>query len=192
MTQNLQVVYAFLILSFFIHAPARAAAVQSPFPLFIFEKNENPQNILVTHADLDGNCRFQGRLFDFYWLIDGVIPKSAHSLIKSGIRRRLDLVAQTERHLKMEVRGLVEFDRKVESASLEFFAEPKGESCEVHTIAHLKLIDQEMESIRLSRVFSESVKTWKPPFRKIESVTLTGVNVADGTPVVRIIKKTKI
>lgn len=172
-----------------VSTPARA--FENPFHLFVFEKNENPQNILVTHADLDGDCRFQGKLFDFFWLIDGVIPKNAHSLIKSGIRKRLDVVSQAERHLKLEVRGLAEFDRNVESASLEFFAESKGASCEVHTVAHLKLVDQEVESIRLSRVFSEAVKTWKPPFRKIESVTLTGVNLADGTPVVRTIRKSK-
>lgn len=160
------------------------------YPVFIFEKNENPQNILVTYVKLNRDCRFEsdpesGRpVFDFYWLMDRKRYKPVHPMIKSGIRQRLEFVSQSEdsKSFTLRLSELNQIDPSLKSTDVVIRTLKKGSKCLVEGVVGL---GSPQEKMRLESIYSESKKTIFPPFRKVESVTLTGFTLAGGEKITR-------
>jgi hypothetical protein len=167
------------------------AEVGAHFPIFIVEKNENPQNILVAYTKLDANCdvvKLGGQpLLDYYWMMDRVKYKPVHPLIKSGIRDRLKVastVSKDARAFAIQITDLNELKQDLGVATLEVLASKKDAGCLV--AASMKLGPSDGGKIlTLQSLYTESSKTLLPPFRKVKSVTLSGVDLATSQPVKR-------
>lgn len=163
------------------------------YPVFIFEKNENPQNVLVTYVKLNENCQFEVRsdegkkpFFDFYWLMDRERYKPVHKLIKSGIRERLQFVSKSDdlKRFTLRLNDLSELNQNLEATDITISAQKEGNHCVVKGVANVGT-SKERERILLESIYSESKKTLMPPFRKVESITLKGVALDDNQKVER-------
>ncbi|HVK60105.1 MAG TPA: hypothetical protein VM432_01095 [Bdellovibrionales bacterium] len=188
-----------LLISIFLSGAAATGAVRtensvagSHYPLFRFEKSENPQNVIIPYTRLDSWCRFQEsdplKTVDFYWLNNGQTPKDAHRLIKSGIRKRLETKDESSSSVSFKIkRGK---DVKTDSlAALEFTLEASKESgtCEVITTARLGQGKND-DLIYVEKVKAETKRTMLPPFRKLLSLTIEGKSVKDGQHIKRVFK----
>ncbi len=161
------------------------------YKLFTFEKNENPQNILVVYTKLDKDCHFQTPtnssqpFLDYYWLMNRQTFKPVHSLIKSGIQQRLQLTVpadfkKNKNSFAVKVNDLKKLNTDLKDISLNISSGKKGEDCDVAVKMKMDASHPEQE-FQISRIYSESKKTLIPPFRKLTSLTLEGVNLKDGT-----------
>lgn len=182
-----------------------AAEVGPHQPVLIFEKNENPQNILVVYTKLNEDCRFIADpsepslpVFDFYWLMDRTRYKPVHPLIKSGIHDHLRLetppVLRPAKNddkkvpvwdsLSARIQILDELKHDLEEPRVTVKAVKREGACTVQALMKLGPSDQN-RTIALESIYSESRKVLWPPFRQVVSVTLTGTDVASGEKVKR-------
>jgi hypothetical protein len=168
-------------------------------PIFTFEKNENPQNIMVVYTELDKDCHFiadkdgQGQpLLDYYWLMDGKSYKPVHPMIKSGMKKRMELEANGKAQSKsadgsflVRINDLKELKTDLKDFSVQVKAERnKSQACDVEALVKLGPSDHE-RVLRLQTIASKAEKTALPPFRKLESITLIGKDVKTGELVKR-------
>lgn len=96
---------AALLLAFVSRASAgpaisSIAEIGPHYKVVTIEKSVHPQNKLVAYTLLDEQCRIRRDpkqpdrpAFDFYWLMDGTRYKRVNPVLKSGIRRRLQIGA---------------------------------------------------------------------------------------------------
>jgi hypothetical protein len=161
------------------------------YPILSFEKNENPQNIMVIYAKTDKNCHFvpaQGKsILDFYWLMNRKDFKPVHPLIKSGIRRQLEIeeVGQDEGEtFYIRINDLKRLKSDLPDTRIKVQARHTDQGCKVETLFTLGESDH-ARVLRLTAIAVESAKTFFPPFRKVVSVTLEGHDVASGAAVKR-------
>lgn len=165
------------------------------FPIFIVEKSENPQNILVAYTKLSANCEIEADsddklkpLLDFYWLMDRRDYKRVHPLIKSGIRGRLELIANTSkqpRSFSIRMNDLSELKQDLTTAVLDVVSEAqKDGSCRVDASLKLGPSDRS-KTVKLSSIYTESTTSIWPPFRRVVAVTLNGVDNHNGEKIVR-------
>lgn len=162
--------------------------VGSHYRLFTVEKNENPGNILVLYTKLDGNCNIQNEskspVFDMYWLMNRATYKPTHSLIKKGVRERLQLVPSNAQTFYVKVNDLKEVNSDLSDPRLIVEADKLKGQCKVRSLLTLGPSNK-YAKIQLSSIYTEAVKTVVPPFRKLVSVTLNGVDVNTGAKVSR-------
>jgi hypothetical protein len=151
------------------------------YPIFIFEKNENPENIMVVYSKLDENCQFQAEkakpdapesLLHYYWLMDGKNYKPVHPMILSGIEKRLE-VKGSAHAFTVELTDLKEVKNDLPDALFKVKADKSGKTCQVQALITLGPSEKN-RVLKVSRIKTESKKTFAPPFRKLESVTLIG------------------
>lgn len=164
------------------------------YPIFIVEKNENPQNILVAYTKLDSQCHVatdgaaSKPFVDYYWLMDRERYKPVHRLIKSGIRERLELrdFAETsQRVFDVRVADLKELKQDLGDAIVSVVARPtRSGECEVEAYVKLGPSDGS-RTIRLESIYTEAHKTFWPPFRKVDAVTLKGADALSKKTVTR-------
>lgn len=176
-----------------------AGAIEAVGPhhrILRFEKNENPQNVLIGYTKLEPTCRFERRsglpLVDFYWLLDGSRFKDPHPLLKKNIRNRLSF-DPGESVRTGEADGFVvrvletkEMKTSMKSASIRVSSSKSSGGCEIEAIASFERPGGDRERIKLTTIRTETKKTWLPPFRKIVSITLEGERVSDGRLVTQI------
>lgn len=167
------------------------AEVGPHYRLFTFEKNENPQNIMIIYTKLDSDCRFvenpknkRQPLMDFYWLMDRSRFKPVHPLIKSGIRSRLEVetsfdYGRSRNHFVVQINDLKKIDPHLQATHLEVRSEKTGGHCEVHSVLNITP-EEPTAAFEVDKIFSESEKTWLPPFRHVLSLTISGVNLQTG------------
>jgi hypothetical protein len=154
------------------------------FPLFTFEKNENPQNIMMVYVKLDDEGRFEKDpkhpkqpLIGFYWLMNREKYKPVHPLIVHGIRERLHFVSQApdRRSFRIRLSDLDALKQGMKSADIDVKVvgrqNPTVEAC--------------LRGVKIDRIYSEAHKTFLPPFRKVDAITIFGESVVDGDPVSR-------
>lgn len=165
--------------------------VGAHYPIITFEKNENPQNIMLIYTKLDKDCRFELNpqkrhepVFDFYWLMGKKTYKPVHPLIKSGIHDRLQVeageaFAQSRREFEIKVNDLKELKTDLHEARLKVVARKIGHNCDVQATIQLGPKDQNA-TLNLETIYSEAEKSFIPPFRKVTSVTLIGKSEASG------------
>lgn len=152
-------------------------------PVLIFEKNENPQNIMVAYVKTNESCQLQmdpkapgTPLFDFYWLMNRERYKPVHRMIKAGIRNRLEFLPAKKgaREFELKLNDLKELKQDLHQPVVEVTAKPAKGGCEVHGTLQLGPSDGN-KKIQLQKIYSVSRKTLAPPFRKVKSITLTGM-----------------
>ncbi len=186
--------YAFvLFLNVAFAQPVTLAPLGKHYPVLVLEKNENPQNLLVAYVQLDKECRFLSSphddkqpMFDYYWLMDGARYKPVHPMIKSGIGSRLKFKSRdaSGRAFTLRFTDLRELQQDLHTNDIQVLARREGVDCAVE--AHIELGPSDGHRIlRLSRIYSESSKSFLPPFRKIRSVRLKGVLQTGSTPFAR-------
>lgn len=163
--------------------------VGSHYPLFTFEKNENPQNILVLYTKLDNNCHVSEDahipVFDMYWLMDRLTYKPTNSLIKSGIKDRLQVIPTNESEgFYIVINDLKEVNSDLKDPRLTVIADKQQGQCKVRSLFNLGPSDKNA-TIQLTSIYSEATKTVVPPFRKLKSVTLNGINALTGAKISR-------
>jgi len=158
-------------------------------PLIKIEKNENPQNLMIVYTKLNSRCGFiSGPVLDEYWLMDGSRYKKVNPLIKQGIRKRFQL---DESAFARDGRFIVRLKDFHELKS-DLGPEP---SFEVHTnkaaagcqaVVEMKLGPSDKNrTIAIESIYADSSKKLLPPFRKLNSLTLTGKDVVTGESVKR-------
>lgn len=157
------------------------------YKIISFEKNENPQNIMVVYTKLDRNCKFikqNGKpLVDFYWLMDGKKYKPTHALIKDAVRKRLEVSSAGDTEFQLKVNDLKELNTNIEHPYMTVKVEKIGLECKVASY----FPDEEKAGnlILVSSIYSESKKTFIPPFRKLMALTFRGTAPESGQAVQR-------
>lgn len=159
------------------------------YPLFTFEKNENPQNILVLFTKLDHNCHVSEEsnvpVFDMYWLMNRISYKPTNSMIKSGVKDRLQLIpANGVDGFYIRINDLNEVNSDLRDPRLTVIADKVQGQCSVNSFFTLGPSDNNAK-LKLVSIYSEAVKTLVPPFRKLKSVTLNGINAVTGVKISR-------
>lgn len=158
------------------------------YPIFTVEKNENPGNILVLFTKLDNNCLLKNEsgktVFDMYWLMNRSSYKPTHHLIKKGVYERLTLVPSNPQTFYVKVNDLKEVNADLQDPRLIVEVERFKGDCQVKALLTLGPSDK-YTKIQLTSIYSEAKKTAMPPFRKLVSVTLKGINLKTGAKVSR-------
>jgi hypothetical protein len=153
------------------------------YKIMTFEKNENPQNILVVYTKLDENCRFAVKngkpLIDFYWLMDGKRYKPTHPLIKDAVRKRLEITKAGPTEFELRVNDLKELNTKADRMAVKVEKDKGG--CRIAGY----FPDEKNKLIEVDSIYSESKKTLMPPFRKLLAVTIRGTAPDSGEAVQR-------
>jgi len=159
--------------------------------IFVYEKNENPQNILVVYGKIDPKGQIQpaseGGLFDFYWLMDRQNYKPTNALIKSGIRERLQVVqTSTRSSFDILLADLKEVQTDIPDARLTIQAEKQSDGTQTGLGAYITLGPSDHNArIKLESIYAEAAKSWNPLSRKLISITLKGVDVKTGQTISR-------
>ncbi len=186
---------AFVACSAIAAGEVKIDAIGKHFPIFIVEKSENPQNILVAYTKLAPDCKIQNDpgkesqpLLDYYWKMKRENYKPVHSLIKSGIRDRLALESSADErtHFSVRINDLSELKHDLEKPLLSVVAAPtKRGGCDVRAFIKLGPSDRSRQ-VLLSSIHVESKKTFLPPFRKVVNVTINGTDSDSGEKVSRV------
>jgi hypothetical protein len=164
-------------------------------PVFTFEKNENPQNIMVIYTKVDKECEFvaaskdQGNSFlDYYWLMDRKNFKPVNPMIKNGMRGRLEFAQSTKEKpssFKVQINDLKELQTDLKDFTVEVKAVRDAQkACDVEALVKLGPSDHD-RILRLQKIFSQAEKSVLPPFRKIQAITIEGKDVRTGEQVKR-------
>lgn len=163
-------------------------AVGTHYSLFTVEKNENPENILVLYTKVDNNCYIRnesaGPVFDMYWLMNRSSYKPTHALIKKGVRERLVVVPSNAYSFYVKVNDLKEVNSDLRDPRLIIETNKTNGQCQVRSLVTLGPSNN-YARIQLNSIYTEAVKTVVPPFRKVVSVTLKGVDINTGARVNR-------
>lgn len=155
------------------------------YPIFVVEKNENPQNILVAYTRLDSKCHVvedpatKKPFLDYYWMMDREHYKPVHRLIKSGIRDRLEVQPvstgggsiASSAAFSVRVNDLKELRQDLGTPLLSVETKTQGDGCDVEAYIVLGPSDQNRR-LHLETIYTESKTSFLPPFRKVVSVTL--------------------
>jgi hypothetical protein len=119
--------------------------------------------------------------------MDRVRYKPVHRLIKAGIRDRLKIVkvgGGKSRAFEIRMTDLDELKQDLGVAELEVLASKKQSGCKV--AASIKLGPSDGgKTLSLQSLYTESETSLLPPFRKVKSVTLSGVDLTDSQLVKR-------
>lgn len=167
------------------------APIGAHVPLLTLEKNENPQNILVVFTKVDQNCRFQLEdkepILSDYWLMNRERYKPVNALIQRGIEKRIKIVTeipegskQLPREFQVRLSDFTELKHDLGSDPLiTVRSDGAPGKCEAEAILRLGPSDQN-RSILLEKLQANSSKKLLPPFRKLKSLTVAGVDLASG------------
>jgi hypothetical protein len=171
------------------------AQIGPHYKVLTIEKSIHPQNQMVAYTKLDEDCRVlrdekqsNKPLLDFYWLMDGVRYKRVHPLIKRGIRKRLEVEADTSpvtgaNVFAARLNDLNEVENDLGNPLMTVRARKSAEGCEVQAEITLGPSDKN-EAIRLDSIYSEAVITGGIS-AKVKSITLKGADLLTGRPVSR-------
>lgn len=173
------------------------AQVGPHYKIITFEKNENPQNIMVIFTRLDESCHFkpegpksQPPALGYYWLMDRKRYKPVHPLIRRGIEKRLVLEggvmseSPNTSFFQIRISDLDELKTDLHEPRMRVTARKSGLDCEVETTVRLGPSDGQ-DTLRLTTLYSETEKKFLPPFRRLLSITLDGVNMRTGATLKR-------
>ena len=156
-------------------------------PLLTLEKNENPQNILVVFTKVDQNCHFslveKQPILSDYWLMNRERYKPVNALIQRGIAKRIKIVSEVPADAKEFQVRLSDFTELKHDLGTDPLITVRSEgspgNCEAAAILQLGPSDQN-RSILLEKLQANSTKRLLPPFRKLTSLTVAGVDIASG------------
>jgi hypothetical protein len=155
--------------------------------ILTFEKNLNPQNILIVYTRADHACHLltdpdnpHQPVIGFYWLMEHSHYKPVHSLIQNAVRERLVVEPFKDQgphtSFTLHLNDLKELDSDLPELKAEVSLRSVHGDCEVKTLV-------KDPALQLLTIYSEARTTWLPPFRKVVSITLKGLPPTGG-PVV--------
>jgi len=181
---------ASLILLTFMHSVMAVEITTIPqvgphFRILTLEKNENPQNILAIYTKLNGACEIEDDsksrpVLDYYWLMDRQRYKPLNLLIRRGVSRRLSLAPQSNKNsFSLNVNDLRELKTDIANPSITVTSRKTDTGCVAQARMQLGPSDGE-RTLLLTGIYSESSKTFLPPFRKLLSLTLEGIDAKTG------------
>jgi hypothetical protein len=154
-------------------------------PILIVEKNVHPQNRMVVYTKIDADGYFQADpsspdrpLLDFYWLMDGKTYKPVNPLIKSEIRKRLELQATPNgraTHFVININDLKEVNSDIKKPKVRVSIGGTADARNVDAEMNLGPSDNNVR-IRVSSIYTEG-RAFPPA---VYSVTLKGEEITDG------------
>lgn len=161
--------------------------IGSHVPLFILEKSENPQNVMVVYAKLDDDCRFETKngvpVMSQYWLMDRERYKPVHRLIQNGIRNRIQIVSDSREpvqhalsstHFQVRLTEFNELNHDLgRDPLIDVQSGGRKGKCSAEVSMSLGPSDHNRR-IDVSAVYAESQKTWRPPFRELKALSVRG------------------
>lgn len=166
-------------------------AIGAHTPILKVEKNENPQNLMVVYTKVNPEtCAFdtsKGKpVLDEYWLMDGSKYKPVHPMIKNAVRDRfvLDEKAYRSRgEFRVHLKDFHELKSDLGDEPTFRVTSAKGpKGCKTDVTMKLGPSDGGKE-IAIESIYADSSKKVLPPFRKLNSLTLTGRDVATGAEI---------
>lgn len=141
--------------------------------LVTFEKNENPQNVMIVYARVNEHCHFitEGAkpVVDVYWMMDRQRYKPTHPLIKAQIRSRLRVRPVNADEFRLDLTDVRELH--VKEPYFVVRSAREGGACTVRA-----RYPSEHGPVVVDRLYSETRKTFVPPFRRLVSVTIDGTD----------------
>lgn len=156
--------------------------------VLIFEKNINPQNILILWTKLNEDCTFKLSskepsvpVLDLYWLLDRERYKKVHSMIRKRIRQRIEISKMDKPNLfQVQFTDLKELETDLKEPTFTVVAK-MGTSgrCEIKTTMQLGPSDSN-QAIELQKIYSETRRSFRPPFHQLKSITLFGIDLENG------------
>ncbi|MGZ3724039.1 MAG: hypothetical protein ACXVA9_13945 [Bdellovibrionales bacterium] len=156
------------------------------YRILTLDKNENPQNILAIYTKLNPDCTMaldgpgKKPVLGYYWMMDHQNYKRVHPLILAGIRLRFVLKERKDPNsFGISFKDLKELESDIADHDIQVTSRRQGGECVLEARLRLGPSDSDQE-IRLTSIHSESRKTFLPPFRRLTSVTLEGVDLNDG------------
>jgi hypothetical protein len=163
--------------------------VGTHFPVFRYEKSENPQNVMIAYVKLNEKCEIQNDEkyhsgLSVYWLMDGRRYKPVHRWIQQGIRERVDNVVEDHRSFLLRLKNPQVFRDDLDTRDIEVVAKPVKDGCEASAFVDVQT-DAGKKKIKLTKIYAESKKTLLPPFRKVLAVSFTGVDPESGNVIER-------
>lgn len=163
-------------------------------PILTVEKNVNPQNKMIVYTKVDAQGRFatdpgngNRPVLDFYWLMDGRNYKAVNRLIKKEIRKRFAgewRVNEGASHFIVDMNDLKEVNSDIRDPKMEIITRGTGGGANVEAQMNLGPSDGHMR-IRLVSIYTEG-RAFPPA---VQSVTLKGEEVVNGTPTGRAITR---
>jgi hypothetical protein len=154
-------------------------------PILIIEKNVHPENRMVVYTKVDADGRFvpdpnnpDRPLLDFYWLMDGKTYKPVNPLIKSEIRKRLELQPASDgaaNHFVVSINDLKEVNSDIKQPKVRVSIGGTAEDRDVDAEMKLGPSDNNVR-IKVSTIYTEG-RAFPPA---VYSVTLRGEEVAKG------------
>lgn len=198
MATTFKLVVAFSFYLFVLDSQAAVVRDLSPIgphvPILTLEKSENPQNLLVLFTRVDDKCQLakvEGRpVLSQYWLMNRIAFKPVHPMIQQGIGRRVQLIYKTENasslpSYQIRLNDLKEMNHDLgPSPTVLVKASSVGGLCAVETRLKLGPSNQN-RVLEIASIYAKSKKTFSPPFRKIESLTLKGTDAETGESITR-------
>lgn len=188
----MQTIFLLVLFSFSTYATNLVKSIPEVgphYPLFRFEKNENPQNVMVIYSKANSDCNLKMTdnqpIFGTYWLMEGQNYKEVHNLIEKGIDERLEVIpSKNKNSFFVKLHDLNEVQSDIDDPRVRVSSEKSNKDCNLSATITLGPSDQN-KTIRLQKLYSDSTKTIKPPFRKIKSITLSGLEIKTGEKVER-------
>lgn len=172
-------------------AETELAPIGKHAPLFVVEKTENPQNVLMVFTKLDTNCQLiqdatKKPTLDYYWLMDRMRYKPTHVIIKGAIQKRLQRDdGATRDSFKIKLKDLVGLNTDLKDPAVRVAASRDAQGkCQTASYLRLGPSDGNRE-IRIDSIYTESKPSLLPPFRRVAAVTLKGVDSLTGAAVSR-------
>lgn len=154
-------------------------------PILIIEKNVHPENRMVVYTKVGADGHFvpdpnnpDRPLLDFYWLMDGKTYKPVNPLIKSEIRKHLELQADPDgsaNHFVVNINDLKEVNSDIKQPKVRVSIGGSSEDRDVDAEMKLGPSDNNVR-IKVSTIYTEG-RAFPPA---VYSVTLKGEEVAKG------------
>jgi hypothetical protein len=154
-------------------------------PIFILEKNVNPQNIMVIYTKEDANGHFltdaadpTRPIFDFYWLMDGKNYKPVNGMIKSEIGKRFEWqLSRTnpKTHFIVNLNDLKEVDSDIKDPKIDVYASRSGGTRGAEAQMTLGPSNGNMR-IKITSIYTEG-RAFPPA---VYCVALKGEEIVDG------------
>jgi hypothetical protein len=175
------------------------------YPLFFIEKSHHPENITVVYTKLDAHCRVlpdhaHGFLpsLDFYWLMDETRYKPMAAPLKAGVRKRLQFT-DVQWHqvdpsaFAVRTGDLARVQHDLPNPAVQIKTARRGEACMAAAYLTLGPSDNAVTLQLLSvSTQTEALTTLKkiqaiadPDALEIYAVTVRGVDIVTGQPIVR-------
>jgi hypothetical protein len=196
-------VHKILLVVFFLIAVRTVAALEvsnipqiGPHePILIVEKNVHPENLMIVYTKVDEHGHFVPNplnpiqpFLDFYWLINGKTYKPVSPLIKSEIRKRLEIeVSPTgaAKHFAISINDLKEVKTDMKQPRVDVYARDASGSPNAEAEMDLGPSDRNIR-IKVSSIYTDG-RAFPPA---VYSVTVEGEEIANGKPTGRKITRT--